>query len=159
MGGITQHVMFYPMQEIVWRYQVFHHKIHLFKVTRHFLCFIFNLFHLKWTNAFKCCSHHSTPWEDLKSYLPFYMTKFTRFDFITKNTSCAWWETIHGTRLNNYRLYIFKNYILCHSVFCRIINAFPCVLKDVDIIFLIFNQLQLTNSVNFRMLSLPYDSL
>ena len=54
--------------------------------------------------------------------------------------------------LNNYRLYIFKKYTLCHSVFCHIINAFPCILKDVDIIFLVFNQLELTNSVKFRML-------
>ena len=50
-------------------------------------------------------------------------------------------------------------YTLCQSVFCRIIHAFPCVLKDVDIIFLVFYQLELTNSVNFRMLSLSYDSL
>ena len=52
----------------------------------------------------------------------------------------------------------FQKYTLCHLVFCRIINAFPCVLKDVDIIFLVFNQLELTNSVNIRVLLLPYDS-
>ena len=142
-----------------WRYKVFHHKINLFKVTRRFLCCICNLVHLKGTNAFMYCYYHPTPWEDLKSYLPFDMTNVTLFDFITKHTSCAWCETIHGTRLNNNRLYIFKTYILCHSVFCCIINAFPCVLKDADIIFLIFNQLELTNSVNFRMVSLPYYSL
>ena len=49
VGGVTQHVMFYPRQEIFWRYQVFHHKINLFKVTRHFLCLICNLFHFKWS--------------------------------------------------------------------------------------------------------------
>ena len=53
----------------------------------------------------------------------------------------------------------FKKYTLCQSVVCPIINAFSCVLKDVYIIFLVFNQLKLTNSVNFYMLSLPYDSL
>ena len=68
-------------------------------------------------------------------------------------------ETLHGTRLNNYRLYIFKKFTLSKSVFCRIINAFPFVLKDVDIIFLVVYQLELTNSVNFRILSLPYSSL
>ena len=31
--------------------------------------------------------------------------------------------------------------------------------KDVDIILSVFNQLELTNSFNFRMLSPPYDSL
>ena len=56
-------------------------------------------------------------------------------------------------------VYFQKKYTLCHSVFCRIINAFPRVLKDVYIIFLVFNRLELTNSVNFRMLSLPYDNL
>ena len=43
----------------------------------------------------------------------------------------------------------FQN-ILCQSVFCRIINAFPYVLKDVDTIVLVFNQLELTDFVNFR---------
>ena len=49
------------------------------------------------------------------------------------------------TRNNTKQLpveYFKKNiyiYILCQSVFCRIINAFPCVLKVVDIIFLVFN--------------------
>ena len=149
--------MFYLRQEIFWKYQVFHYKINLFKVTRHFLCFISNLFHLRWTNAFKYnCYYHPTPWKELKSYLPF---DVTNFNFVTKQTNCDWWETIHGTRLNNCWLYIFKTYTLCHAVFCRIINAFPCVLKDVDIIFFVFNQLELTNSVNFRVLILPYDSL
>ena len=159
VGEVTQYLMFYPRQDMFWRYQVFHHKINLFQVTRHFLCFICSLFHLKWTNAFKHCYYHPTPWEDLKSYLPFEMTDFTLLDFITKHTSCAWWETIHGTMLNTYRLYIFKTYTLWHSVFLRIINAFPCVLKDVDIIFVVLNALELTNSDNFRMLSLPYYSL
>ena len=92
--------MLYPRQKIFWRYQVFHHKINLYKVTRHFIC---NLFYLKWTNAFKYCYYHLTPWEDLKSYLPFNMTNFSLFDFITKHTRCAWWETIHRTKLNNYQ--------------------------------------------------------
>ena len=29
MDGVTQHVIFYPRQEIFWRYQVFYHKINL----------------------------------------------------------------------------------------------------------------------------------
>ena len=109
-GGVTQHVIFYPRQEIFWRYQVFHRKINIFKVARNLVCFICNLFYLKWMNAFKYCYYHPTSWEDLKSYLPFDMTNFTLFDFITKYTSCEWWATIHETRLNNYRLYIFKIY-------------------------------------------------
>ena len=56
-------------------------------------------------------------------------------------------------------LYMFKKYTLSQSVFCRIINAFPRVLKDVDIIFLVLYQLELTNSVNFRILSLPYSCI
>ena len=45
-------------------------------------------------------------------------------------------KTIHGTRLDNYRVYIFKTYTLCHAGFCRLINAFSRVLKDFDNIFL-----------------------
>ena len=43
--------------------------------------------------------------------------------------------------------------------FCRIINAFPRVLKDVDIIFLLNNWNWYTSSINFRMFGVPYDSL
>ena len=53
----------------------------------------------------------------------------------------------------------FQKYTLCRAVFCRIIIVFPCVLKDVDNVFFVFNQLELTISVNFRMLILPYDNL
>ena len=71
---------------------------------------------------------------------------FTPFDFITKHTSyMEKGSTTTGCIFS-------KKYALCHSVFCHIINAFPCVLKDVDIIFLVFNQLELTNLVNFCML-------
>ena len=87
------------------------------------------------------------------------MTNVTLFDFITEHMSCDWWETIHGTRLKQLSVVYLKKYTLCQSIFCRIINAFPCVLKDVDIIFLVCNQLELTNSVNIRLLSLPYDIL
>ena len=45
-----------------------------------------------------------------------------------------------------------KKYTLCQSVFCRNINAFSCVLKDVDIIFLVFNQLELTKLSQFSYL-------
>ena len=39
-------------------------------------------------------------------------------------------------------------------------NALPCVLKDVDVIYLlVFNQLEFTNSVKLRILNLPYDGL
>ena len=55
-------------------------------------------------------------------------------------------------------VYFQKIYIVSFG-FLPFINAFPCVLKDVDIIVLVFNQLELTNSVNFRMLNLLYDSL
>ena len=51
----------------------------------------------------------------------------------------------------------FQKIYIVPIVFLSYYNAFPCVLKDVDIIifFFAFNQLELTNSVNFRMLSLP----
>ena len=42
------------------------------------------------------------------------------------------------------------------------LSYYKCIsmcFKRVDIIFVVFNQLELTNSVNFRTLSLPYDSL
>ena len=55
----------------------------------HFLCFIRNLFHLKRTNTLRNCYYHPAPLGDLKSYLPFDMTNFTPFDFITKHTSCV----------------------------------------------------------------------
>ena len=61
------------------------------------------------------------------------------------------------TRLNNYWLYIFEKYTLCHTVFCHIINAFSRILKYVDIFSLLFKQLEVTNSIIYRMLSLPYD--
>ena len=61
-GGVTQHVIFYPRQEIFWRYQVFHHKINIFKVARNLVCFICNLFYLKWMNAFKYCYYHGKIW-------------------------------------------------------------------------------------------------
>ena len=53
-----------------------------------------------------------------------------------------------------------QKYTLCHTV-CAIINAFLPVLKDVDVIFstVVFKQLELTNLINFRMLSLLYNSL
>ena len=45
---------------------------------------------------------------------------------------------MRGTRLDNYRLYMFKKkkkeYTMCHAGFCRIITALSRVLKDVDII-------------------------
>ena len=41
-----------------------------------------------------------------KIYLPFDMTNFTSAGFVSKHTNCAWWEAIHETRLDNYRLYI-----------------------------------------------------
>ena len=61
--------------------------------------------------------------------------------------------------LSDFEMISFALFDRFQSVFCRIINAFPCVLKYVDIIFLVLNQLELTNSVNCRMLCLPYDSL
>ena len=77
--------------------------------------------------------------KNLKSYLLFGMTNVTSTDFVAKRTNCTWWEPIHGTRLDNYRLYIFKKYTLWHAGFCRIINAFSSFLKGVDIIFLFNN--------------------
>ena len=47
VGGVTQRVLFHPANELFRRYQVFQHKINLFEVTRHFLSFMCNLFHLK----------------------------------------------------------------------------------------------------------------
>ena len=138
MSGLTQHVTFYPRQAILLIYQVYYHIINLFKATRHSLRFICNSFHLKWTNVFKYCYYHPTQWEDLESCLPFDMTIFISTDFVTKHTPCAWWETIHGTRLNNYRLYIFKRYIFCHAVFCRIINAFSSIWKMLILFSLVF---------------------
>ena len=62
VNWVSQHVMLYPRHEIFLIYLVFHHKINLFKVTRHFLCFICNLFYLKWTNVLKYWYYHPTPW-------------------------------------------------------------------------------------------------
>ena len=45
-----------------------------------------------------------------------------------------------------------------HAVLCRIINAFPHVLKMMILISKPFKQLELTNSIYFRMFSLPYGS-
>ena len=45
------------------------------------------------------------------------------FYWFCYKAKCAWWETIHGTRLDNYRLYFLKKYTLCHVGFCRIINV------------------------------------
>ena len=43
------------------------------------------------------------------------MTNVTPTDFVTKHTNSAWWETMHGTRIDNYRLNIFKKYTWCHG--------------------------------------------
>ena len=144
--------MFDPRQEIFDI--VFHYKINLFKVTRHFLCFISNLFHLRWTNAFKYCYYHPTPWEELKSYLPFDVINFILI--LLQSTRTVLDEKPYNARQ---LLVYFQKYTLCRAVFYHIVNALPCFLKDVDIIFFVFNQLKSTTSVNFRMLILPYDSL
>ena len=57
----------------------------------------------------------------------------------------------HHTRNKDTGCIFSKTSCLFHSVFCHIINAFPCALKDVDINFLVFNQLEMTNSFNFSM--------
>ena len=119
MGGVTQHVIFYPRQEIFWRYQVFHHKINLFKVTRHFLCFISNLVQLNWTNALKYCYYHPTPWEDLKSYLPFDMTNFNFFWFYYKAHKLCMMRNHTRYKAKQLPIVYFQKYTMCHAVFCH----------------------------------------
>ena len=82
-------------------------------------------------------------------YLPFGMTNITSTDFVTKHTNFTWWETVRETRLNSYRLYIFKKYTFCHAGFCRIINTFSRVLNVNVIIFLLNNCNWQTISINF----------
>ena len=227
--------MFYPRQEIFWRYQVFHHKIYLFKVTRHCLCFISNLFeppndktnnvvvrpaktqirlgirpvwsesslsawrklgslathwaqsedsdqtgrmprliwvfagrtvillvlsrggsfHLRWTHAFKYCYYHHTPWEDLKTYLPFDVTNFNFVWFYYKaHELCLMSNHTRNKAKQLPVVYFQKKYI----VPCCFPPYYKCISMRFKIcwyFFFVFNQLKLTNSVKFRMLILP----
>ena len=46
----------------------------------------------------------------------------------------AWWKTILWNKSKQLPAAYFQKYPLYHVSFCRIINAFPLVLKETDII-------------------------